>query len=392
MDYTERLVQELEEEAALGKVAAARYGVENINSTQQVADALIASGVKLTAKTPSGAFQVNSDVLLPLAGLTPYWTPIEDATVHPLANAIVRAKRADKWRVAYAETFLDSRDENDRVHPGLKSLAARTGRMAIANPPLQQLPAGDWRIRRCFIPDPGNVFISSDFSQIELRVIAANAQVEQMIDAIKTDVDLHNRTADLIWPGGWTKKQRGIAKNVAFGYAYGAGPKKISETAGIPYTEARKIVTAFENAYHEIPTFSDQLQEEAQSNGWLITTSYGRELPVSPKKSYAALNYATQSTARDVFADAMLKVDEAFGDRLVLPIHDEILHQAPLAEANEQAHRVRSIMQGEFHGVPIDADSEIGWGGSWGSLYNVPPPLDRVPEDHKLRPASSPVQ
>ena len=253
--------------------------------------------------------------------------------------------------------------------------------MSIMNPPLQQLPAGDWRIRRCFIPDPGNVFISSDFSQIELRVIAANAQVEQMIDAIKTDVDLHNRTADLIWPDGWTKKQRGIAKNVAFGYAYGAGPKKISETAGIPYTEARKIVTAFENAYHEIPRFSDKLQEEARSNGWLITTSYNRELPVSPNKSYAALNYATQSTARDVFADAMLKVDEAFGDRLVLPIHDEILHQAPLAEANEQAHRVRSIMQGEFHGVPIDADSEIGWGGSWGSFYNVPPHLDRNPED-----------
>ena len=381
VDYTERLVQELEEEAALGKVAATRYGVENINSTQQVAAALIASGVKLTAKTPSGAFQVNSDVLLPLAGLTPYWTPIEDATVHPLATAIVRAKRAEKWRVAYAETFLDSRDENDRVHPGLKSLAARTGRMAIANPPLQQLPAGDWRIRRCFIPDPGNVFISSDFSQIELRVIAANAQVEQMIDAIKTDVDLHNRTADLIWPDGWTKKQRGIAKNVAFGYAYGAGPKKISETAGIPYAEARKIVTAFENAYPEIPQFSDQLQAEARSNGWLIATSYGRELPVSPNKAYAAMNYSTQSTARDVFADAMLKVDEALGDRLVLPIHDEILHQAPITEATEQAQLVRSIMQGEFHGVPIDADSEIGWGGSWGSFYNVPPRLDRNPED-----------
>ena len=379
--YTERLVQELTDEAEQNKEVAARFGVENINSTAQVADGLIASGVKLTAKTKSGAYQVSADVLLPLAGMTPYWTPIEGVTPHPLAEAIVRAKRAEKWRVAYAEAFLDSRDENDRVHPGLKSLAARTARMSIMNPPLQQLPAGDWRIRRCFIPDPGNVFISSDFSQIELRVIAANAQVEQMIDAIKTDVDLHNRTADLIWPDGWTKKQRGIAKNVAFGYAYGAGPKKISETAGIPYTEARKIVTAFENAYHEIPRFSDQLQAEARSDGWLIATSYGRELPVSPNKAYAALNYVTQSTARDVFADAMLKVDEAFGDRLVLPIHDEILHQAPLTEAAEQAHRVRSIMQGEFHGVPIDADSEIGWGGSWGSFYNVPPHLDRNPED-----------
>ena len=385
VDYTKRLVQELTNEAEQNKEVAARFGVENINSTAQVADGLIASGVKLTAKTKSDAYQVSADVLLPLAGLTPYWTPIEGVTPHPLAEAIVRAKRAEKWCVAYAEAFLDYRDENDRVHPGLKSLAARTARMGISNPPLHQLPAGDWRIRRCFISDPGYVFISSDFSQIELRVIAANAQVEQMIDAIKTDVDLHNRTADLIWPDGWTKKQRGIAKNVAFGYAYGAGPKKISETAGIPYAEARKIVTAFENAYPEIPKFSDKLQEEARSNGWLITTSYNRELPVSTNKSYAALNYATQSTARDVFADAMLKVDEALGDRLVLPIHDEILHQAPITEATEQAQLVRSIMQGEFHGVPIDADSDILYGGSWGSGYGIPPEFDRVPEDHKKR-------
>ena len=381
VDYTERLVQELTDEAEQNKEVAARFGVENINSTAQVADGLIASGVKLTAKTKSGAYQVSADVLLPLAGMTPYWTPIEGVTPHPLAEAIVRAKRAEKWRVAYAEAFLDYRDENDRVHPGLKSLAARTARMGISNPPLHQLPAGDWRIRRCFISDPGYVFISSDFSQIELRVIAANAQVEQMIDAIKTDVDLHNRTADLIWPDGWTKKQRGIAKNVAFGYAYGAGPKKISETAGIPYAEARKVVTAFENGYPEIPAYCAVLRREAEENGWLITTSCGRELPVSPNKAYAAVNYGIQSTARDVFADAMLKVDEALGDRLVLPIHDEILHQAPITEADEQARLVRSIMQGEFHGVPIDADSEIGWGGSWGSFYNVPHPLDRNPED-----------
>ena len=383
--YTERLVQELTDEAEQNKEVTARFGVENINSTAQVADGLIASGVKLTAKTKSGAYQVSADVLLPLAGMTPYWTPIEGVTPHPLAEAIVRAKRAEKWRVAYAEAFLDSRDENDRVHPGLKSLAARTARMSIMNPPLQQLPAGDWRIRRCFIPDPGNVFISSDFSQIELRVIAANAQVEQMIDAIRTDVDLHNRTADLIWPDGWTKKQRGIAKNVAFGYAYGAGPKKISETAGIPYAEARKVVTAFENGYPEIPAYSAVLRREAEENGWLITTSYGRELPVSPNKAYAAVNYGIQSTARDVFADAMLKVDEALGDRLVLPIHDEILHQAPITEADEQARLVRSIMQGEFHGVPIDADSDILYGGSWGSGYGIPPEFDRVPEDHKKR-------
>ena len=393
VDYTKRLVQELTDEAEQNKEVAARFGVENINSTAQVADGLIASGVKLTAKTKSDAYQVSADVLLPLAGLTPYWTPIEGATPHPLAEAIVRAKRAEKWRVAYAEAFLDYRDENDRVHPGLKSLAARTGRMSIANPPLQQLPAGDWRIRRCFIPDPGNVFISSDFAQIELRVLAASAGVEQMIDAIETNVDLHNRTASLVWPD-WAardnddpikQKQRKIAKNVAFGYVYGAGARKTSETAGISFTEARKVLTAFENAYPELPAYNNRLQDQTRSNGWLVVNSFGREMPVSPNRVYTVVNYATQGAARDVFAEALLRVDEKIGDNLSLVIHDEILHQAPLAEAEAQAKLVQSLMQGEFHGVPIASSSNILYGGSWGSGYDIPPEFDRVPEDHRLR-------
>lgn len=379
VDYTKRLVNDLNDEGDRYRAIAAQWGVENVNSTAQVVSALTASGVKLTARTATGNLSVGKDALLPLAGLTPYWEPIEGVTPHPLADAVVRAKRADKWRVAYAQAFLDLRDENDRVHPGIKSLAARTGRMSVVAPPLQQLPAGDWRIRRAFIPDPGNVFISSDYEQIELRVIAANAGVTQMIDAINTGVDLHNRTADLIWPLGWTKKQRGIAKNVAFGYAYGAGPKKISETAGISVGEARNVVKAFERGYPEIPQFSDRLQEEAAESNWFITTAFGRPLPVSPNRGYAALNYATQSTARDLFAEGMLKVWRSPGmhDRLSLVIHDEVLHQAPVEEAEAQAKQVQAAMERVFRGVPIAADSEIAPGGSWGSLYSVPEGMDR---------------
>lgn len=395
VDYTEKLVLELHDEAEWGRTVSLDFGVENINSTQQVADALVRAGVKLTSKTPSGKLQVNSDVLLPLAGMTPYWTPIEGATPHPLAEAIVRAKRADKWRTAYVEAFLNSRDSNDRVHPGIKSLAARTGRMSVVAPPLQQLPAGDWRIRRCLIADPGNVFISSDFSQIELRAIAANAGVKEMISAIETGQDLHDRTASLVW-ADWAarakddpmrKKQRGIAKNVAFGYAYGAGPAQVSKTAGISYAEAKAVIMAFERAYPELAAYSDQLQREASSNDWLITTAFGRQLPVSPNRGYAALNYGIQSTARDLFAEALLRVDKLPGlsDRLSLVIHDEILHQAPRGEAVEQAAAVRSAMQRTYRGVPIDSDSEIGYGGSWGSFYGVPRELDRSPEDYEMK-------
>lgn len=380
VDYTKRLVQDLHDEAdKLKHQALTDYGVENINSTQQVADALIRSGVRLTAKTPSGNLSVGKDVLLPLAGLTPYWEPIPGVDPHPLANAVVRAKRAEKWSVAYAETFLALRDEGDRVHPTIKSLAARTGRMSVADPPLQQLPSGDWRIRRALIPDEGNVFISSDFSQIELRVIAGNARVQNMIDAIKNGVELHDRTADLLFGKGWSKRQRGIAKSVAFGYVYGGGPSTLSKTAGISYGEAKKVIASFERAYPELPLYNEKLQDAVVENGYVLDLPSGRQLPVNPGRLYSALNYQTQGGARDMFAAAMLDVLSLPGmsGRMSLVIHDEVLHQAPLDQVKEQAAAVSTAMQREYRGVAIAADSDIASGGSWGSLYRAPVELDR---------------
>lgn len=385
--YTERLRDRLNTEAEQNRAIARRYGVENINSVNQVRNALLAQGVELTERTATGNLSVGRDALLPLAGLTPYWTPIPDATPNPLAAALVHAKRADKWSTAYAQAFLDLRDEHDRIHPGIQPLAARTGRMSISTPPLQQLPAGDWTVRRAFIADPGHVFVSSDFSQVELRVIAANAGVANMIDAIKSNTDLHDRTANLIWgEGNWTKKQRGIGKNVAFCRAYGGGPARVSKTAGIDLAQARTVVNAFNEAYPEINAYAEGLQAMAAGDRWTITTAYGRRLPLSRDRSYAALNYDTQSTARDLFTDALRRIARAGHDRtMVLPVHDEIITQWPIEAAEEGAAVIQSLMTTTFKGVPIDADSQVCYGGSWGSHpdFKIPPTEDYIPSQHK---------
>jgi DNA polymerase-1 len=141
-EYTTRLSSQLLEESERWAAEAAKYGVANINSTRQVSEALLGMGEKITERTAGGAVQVDGKVLKRLADVDKDWEQIESRTPNPLAMAILRSKRASKWRTSYAEAMLRTADENDRVHPKIGALAARTARMSISDPPFQQLPSG----------------------------------------------------------------------------------------------------------------------------------------------------------------------------------------------------------------------------------------------------------
>src|SRR5690606_27954807 len=181
--YIHRLTDELAAEAERYRGVAKRYGVENVNSTRQVAEALAGMGEALTERTDSGAVKVDKAVLLPLADLDNGWNTIGARTANPLADAVLRAKRADKWQTSYAGAFLDLRDSGDRLHASIGGLQARTARMSVSRPPLQQLPSGDWKVRRAVVADPGHLIIASDYDQVELRVLAALADVKAMKQA-----------------------------------------------------------------------------------------------------------------------------------------------------------------------------------------------------------------
>lgn len=389
VDYVVKLRQRLADEHEYHKAEAKKYGVDNVNSPKQVAAALKAMGVELTARTATGNHSVGKDVILPLAGMTGYWAPIDgfdQSKANPLAVAVANAKRAEKWGNAYAQAFLDLRDKNDRLHASINSLAARTARMAISEPPLQQIPKG-WEIRRAFVADDGYGLISADFAQVELRVIAALAQVRFMMDAIRDGTDLHDRTADLIWgKGNWTKLQRAIGKNVAFLFIYGGGATRLAATASIPLAEAKKIYEDYKRVYPELPKYSARLQRQAAQNNWAVITPYGRRLPLSRERSYAAVNYAVQSTARDLFTDALQRLsNDGLDDSLLLPVHDEIITQFPLEVLDEMAPRIKNLMTSTFHGLPIDSDAEILYGSSWGSHpdFKIPAAEDYRPWEHK---------
>jgi DNA polymerase I-like protein with 3'-5' exonuclease and polymerase domains len=378
--YIETLRPVLSEEAEHYRRIAARYGVVNVNSTAQVAAALQGMGVELTETTDGGDWKVDKGVLLPLADLDNYWARLEVREPNPLADAVLRAKRAEKWQTAYVDAFLNLRDRGDRLHPGIGGLQARTARMSVSRPPLQQLPSSDWKIRRAVVADPGHVIISSDYDQIEFRILAALADVKRMKEAILAGEDLHGYTAELVYGPDFTKLQRKLMKMTGFGKVYGGGKDTLQRQTGAPMDKVIHAVTEYDRVYPEIKRYSRRLQQRADFGRKEVVTPSGRHLPLDRDRTYSATNYVIQSTARDVFAQSIVDLfDAGLGDYLLLPVHDEVLAQAPDNEAAEVAAEIGRIMSGDFYGVPLNATGEIT-GRSWGSAYGIPPELDYMAE------------
>jgi DNA polymerase-1 len=234
--------------------------------------------------------------------------------------------------------------------------------MSITGIPAQTLPAGDSMIRNCFVADPGQVMVSVDYQAQELRVLAALSGDPVMKQAFETDADLHQITADA------SGVDRKVGKMVNFAYVYGSGPRNIAEQAGIDVDTAKRVIAGFEKSYPKVKELSQKLQNMARSGG-MVTTPFGRQLPVDKDRPYAALNYMVQSSSRDITAKALLRLDDAgFTPYLRLPIHDEILASLPAGKARWGADRIGELMACDFRGVHIGTDAEVG-GRSWGSFY-----------------------
>ncbi|MFE6159830.1 DNA polymerase [Streptomyces sp. NPDC056486] len=370
-EYIEVLRERLREEEAKYAFVAARYGVESVNSGKQVSEALLAMGEELTELTDGGALKVDKAVLLPLADLDRDWQRIGARTPNPLADAALRAKRAGSWATTYADTFLDTVDSNGRIHAGIHTLAARTGRMSITKPALQTLPSSDWMIRRAMLADEGHVMVSTDFTAVEMRVLAGLADVKRMKQAIANGDDLHDFTAGLVYGEGFTKRHRKLCKGIGFGKVYGGGLTTIQRQTGAPVDEVRSALGAYDRVYPEIKRASVRWQREARANGMVAISATGRRLPLDRDRTYAVINYRVQSTARDVLGQAMMNMEAAgLLDVLKLPIHDEVLASVPAREAADYAREFERCMTMDLFGVRIDAAAEIG-GRSWGSLYGA---------------------
>lgn len=357
VDYTEKLrAHYFDEQERWEAVAANDFGVDKVNSTDQVAEVFLKQGVKL-GKTEKGNWRVDKNVLQPLA----------DAG-NQLAIAVIKAKQAGKWRKTWVEKFLDMRDANDRCHAGINALQARTARMSIQGIPAQTFPSGEATIRHCFIAEVDHVIASIDYQAQELRVMAAISNDPIMKAAFENGDDLHWITAESVFGDATTKYERDkIGKPTNFGKAYGAGPKTLSEK--MPYDIAVKVSKAFDETYKGVTAHGKSLQATAKRLGYIVTPT-GRRLPVDRNRAYASLNYETQSTARDITARGLIECKKrGLLPYLRLPIHDEAVASVPRDNASEIAHSIGDAMRiPDFYGVDIATDADVG-GRSWGSLY-----------------------
>ncbi|MGW3073526.1 DNA polymerase [Kitasatospora sp. NPDC001132] len=362
------LGREVEEHAA----AAARYGVESVNSTRQIAEALAGMGEELTERTATGAVRVDKAVLLALADRDMQWKRIGSRTPNPLAEAVLHAKRAGKWQVSYAQGLVADVGADGRYHAGINTLAARTGRMGVSR--VHQLPSSDFAVRRGFLADSGHVMVSTDFQAVEMRILASLARVRRMVDGFVNgggDFDIHMHTAQLIKGPDATKDDRKLYKGAGFGKVYGGGITTLARQSGAGEEEIRRAVAAYDRLYPEIRRASARWQREARANGMVAISATGRRLPLDRDRVYAVVNYLCQSAGRDLLGQAILNAEEAgLLDTMLLPIHDELLASVPAKEAKEYARAYEKCMTMSLYGVPIVAEAEIG-GRSWGSLYGA---------------------
>ena len=379
IDYLERYGQELE--VQLERLTGELYelaGYEfNINSTKQLQTLLFEErGLQGRKKTKTG-YSTDVSVLQELAA--------ED----PVPQRILQYRRLAKLKSTYVDSLPRMvNPKTGRIHTSFQQTGTATGRLSSKDPNLQNIPIRDdegRRIREAFVPKSGNCFVSADYSQIELVVLAHLSDDPGLRRAFLQEEDVHRTTGGLVFglePEQVSDEQRRIAKTINFGVMYGMSAFRLSRELGIPRRDAEGFIEAYFATYPGIQKFISQTVREAETKG-AIRTLFGRERPLPAiqsknriEKSSAeriAVNTPIQGTAADIVKRAMLRVsgrlaEEKLAARMLLQVHDELIIECPVGEAAQ----VKQLLEEEMTGaaelsVPLRVHVEDG--KSWGEMH-----------------------
>lgn len=304
---------------------------------------------------------------------------------HPIIELIIRTRELAKLKNTYVDTLPLLADSNGRIHTTFNQDVASTGRLSSTNPNLQNIPVRSdlgRRIRRAFVPSRGNVFISADYSQFELRLAAFLAGDKEMIDDFNGDIDIHTKTASEVYGIPMeevTKNQRRDAKVINFGILYGMSPHGLSAATGMSFSEAKKFIDRYFELRLPIRKYIDNTLEKARSDGY-VETYFGRRRPtpdiyssnfmVRQAAERAATNMPIQGTEADIMKLAMIEVDNKLGDLgdQILQIHDSILIEAPAKNADVIAKLLEDVMENITPQLGIKLRVDVSIGKNWGDL------------------------
>ena len=304
---------------------------------------------------------------------------------HPIIELIERTRELAKLKNTYVDTLPLLADEHSRIHTTFNQDGTATGRMSSTNPNLQNIPVRTdlgRRIRSAFVPEEGNVFVSADYSQFELRLAAILAGDERLIEDFNGDVDIHTKTASEVYGiplEQVTKLQRRAAKVINFGVLYGMSPHGLSAATGMGFGEAKQFIDQYFALRAPVRAYIDATLEKAQTDGY-VETFYGRRRPTPDINSSnfmvregakrAAANMPIQGTEADLMKRAMLAVERKVagkGEQL-LQIHDSILVECPAAHADEVAELLQTTMEQVAPELAIRLQVDVSIGENWGEL------------------------
>ena len=300
---------------------------------------------------------------------------------YPIVRLILEYRMLTKIYTTYIEGILSSIADDSKIHTIYTQALTRTGRLSSIEPNLQNIPARNEigrLIRKAFIPEENSTIMSSDYSQIELRIFAHLSNEQELITAFNNNIDIHTKTAMDIFKTsqeGVTKDMRRQAKAVNFGILYGISPYGLAEDLGIYPSEAKKFIEAYFESYPGIKEYMNKVIKEAYENGF-VKTIMNRTRTIEELKSSnymqrsmgerMALNTPIQGSSADILKKAMIEIDNAMEEQglkstMLLQVHDELIFNVLDEEKEKIKELVKSIMENTIKlNVPLIVDIEFG--------------------------------
>lgn len=383
IEYTEKFKPELDEYAGLLRQwCDDNYGLSP-GSDAQIIDRLLYDGVNLTKKTASGSrYSADKEVL----------EAIQD--MHPLAKTVLNFRKATKL-AGYLNGYLEFVGPDGLIHPSINTVGGtdksgadsggsgkgvRTGRSSMSDPNLQNVPARTAegkRVRKCFIPRQGNVWVKVDADQIESRILAHLSRDPHLIEAFNSDGDFFVNLAKRIYSDPDFEKsdpRRGLVKNTTYGKVYGAGPDKLARTAGVSLETATEFTHTYDRLFGEVPKFIRTMETIARERYRTEGEAYvrcpltGRKHRVDHWKVYPVTNYVIQGLAAAILKLKVIEADQAgIGQYMLYPVHDEIDLDVPPDALPDVMRVVKDVMcDDKLLSVPITWSAEVG--PSWGEV------------------------
>ena len=344
----------------------AGYAV-NVNSPKQLSTLLFEQmHIPPVKKTKTG-YSTDEDVLE------------EIAQAYPIAREILDYRASAKLKSTYVDNLLLMADEENKVHSYLDQTGTVTGRLSSSSPNLQNIPVRTEKgrlLRKAFCAAPGNVLLSVDYSQIDLRVLAHESQDPVLIQAFLEGGDIHTQTAAQVFgvmPLMVTDEMRSSAKAINFGIIYGQGPMGLSQALGISLREAKEYIDNYFKNFRIVRQWMDEQIASARKNGYVKTMlGHIRYLPefnmgIGAMASFAqraAINTIVQGGSADIIKKAMLAVFQAYRTspvQMIMQVHDELIFELPQAQLNQTAAQIKMYMQQAVKlRVPLVAAAKAG--------------------------------